>query len=203
MPNKSSTLDRRIRKSQKSLKDALLTLMQTKDFKDISITDIVRLADLNRGTFYKHYQDKEELLAEIIDEVIKDLTISYRAPYENLTEFEMSKLTASAIKIFEHVETHANFYTLLGKSNILTGLQTRVCDELIQLISHDLSNNLINTKINAKLIASYQAYAIWGMITEWVDSEFSYPTSYMAEQLLEILHQRPILDKHSIQNLSD
>lgn len=203
MSNKSSNLDRRIRKSQKSLKDALLTLMQTKDFKNISITDIVRLADLNRGTFYKHYQDKEELLAEIIDEVIKDLTISYRAPYENLTEFEISKLTASAIKIFEHVEAHANFYVLLGKSNILTGLQTQVCDELIQLISHDLSNNLENTQINTKLIASYQAYAIWGMITEWVESEFSYSAHYMAEQLLEILHQRPILDKHSIQNLPD
>ena len=203
MSNQSSNLDRRIRKSQRSLKDALLTLMQTKNFKNISITDIVRLADLNRGTFYKHYVDKEELLAEIIDEVIKDLTISYRAPYENLTEFEVSKLTASAIKIFEHVEAHANFYALLGKSNILSDLQTRVCDELIQLISHDLSNNLENTKLNSKLIASYQAYAIWGMITEWVDSNFTYTADYMAEQLLEILHHRLILDKHLIQHLPE
>ena len=203
MSDKLPIIDRRIRKSQKSLKDALLTLMQTKDFKNISITDLVQLADLNRGTFYKHYQDKEELLEEIIDEVIQDLTASYRAPYENLTVFEMNKLTASAIKIFEHVETYANFYTLLGKSNILTGLQTRVCDELIQLISQDLSNNLSSTKINSKLIASYQAYAIWGMITEWIDSEFSYPADYMAQQLLEILLQRPMLDKHSIQNQPD
>jgi len=164
-------IDRRIQKSKTSLKGALLDLMRTNDFKKISITDIVHHADLNRGTFYKHYQDKEQLLEDIIDEVIKDLTASYRAPYENVTVFEVSKLTASAIKIFEHVAAHANFYTLLGKSNILTGLQTRVCNELIRLISKDLSHNLSHTKINVNIMASYQAYAIWGMITAWIDSE--------------------------------
>ena len=187
---KSSPVDRRIQKSKTALKNALLNLMKTNDFKKISITDIVNLANLNRGTFYKHYPDKEELLEEIIDEVIKDLTASYLAPYESITVFEFSELTASAIKIFDHVATHENFYTLLGKSNILTGLQTQVCNELIRLISQDLSHNLTSTTINVKIIASYQAYAIWGMITEWINSEFSYPADYMAEQLLEILHFR-------------
>lgn len=192
MSDKITNVDRRVRKSKAALQEALLTLMKTKDFKSISITDLVQLADLNRGTFYKHYQDKEELLEEIIDEVMKDLTVSYRAPYESLTVIEISKLSASAIKIFEHVAAHANFYSLLGKANILTGLQTRICDELIELISQDLPNNPLNTKINIRLIASYQAYAIWGMITEWIQSDFIYPADYMAEQLLEILHHRPV-----------
>lgn len=191
------SVDRRIRKSKVALKNALLSLMQSKDFKHISITDIVQLADLNRGTFYKHYPDKEELLEEIIDEVMKDLITSYRAPYESLTVFEVSKLTASAIKIFEHVATNANFYTLLGKSNILAGLQARVCNELSQLVLQDISNRTIHTKINIKMLANYQAYAIWGMITVWIDSEFLYSPDYMAEQLLAILHQNSFNDTES------
>ena len=191
------SMDRRIRKSKVALKNALLTLMQTKDFKHISITDIVQLADLNRGTFYKHYPDKEELLEEIIDEVMKDLITSYRAPYESLTVFEVSKLTASAIKIFEHVATNANFYTLLGKSNILTGLQARVCNELSQLILHDISTKTMHPKTNFKMLANYQAYAIWGMITVWIDSEFLYSPDYMAEQLLAILHKNLFNDMES------
>lgn len=197
MSDPSPSVDRRIRKSKVALKDALLTLMQTKEFKHISITDIVQLADLNRGTFYKHYADKEELLEEIIDEVMKNLITSYRAPYESLTVFEVSKLTASAIKIFEHVATNANFYTLLGKSNILTGLQARVCNELSQLILQDISNRPLHTKTNSKMLANYQAYAIWGMITVWIDSEFLYPSNYMAEQLLAILHQSSFNDTGS------
>lgn len=191
------SVDRRIRKSKVALKNALLSLMQSKDFKHISITDIVQLADLNRGTFYKHYPDKEELLEEIIDEVMKDLIASYRAPYESLTVFEVSKLTASAIKIFEHVATNANFYTLLGKSNILAGLQARVCNELSQLVLQDISNRTIQTNINIKMLANYQAYAIWGMITVWIDSEFLYSPDYMAEQLLAILHQNSFNDTES------
>ncbi|WP_288143318.1 TetR/AcrR family transcriptional regulator, partial [Listeria monocytogenes] len=31
------------------------------------MTDIVTVADVNRGTFYKHYRDKEELLDSIIE----------------------------------------------------------------------------------------------------------------------------------------
>jgi AcrR family transcriptional regulator len=83
--------------------------MQKKDFKEISITDIVKLADLNRGTFYKHYQYKEDVLNEIIDDVITDLIASYREPYRNRDTFEVSNLTSNAIKVFEHVNKHANF----------------------------------------------------------------------------------------------
>ena len=193
MSDQSISVDRRIRKSKAALKEALLTLMQTKDFKKISITDIVRLADLNRGTFYKHFQYKEELLEEIIDDVMKGLTESYRAPYEKLENFDVSQLTVSAIKIFTHVSTYTNFYTLLGKSNSLTGFQTRICDKLTQLLFQDLSQSRapLNPKTNPKMLASYQAYAIWGMIIEWIDSEFLYTSDYMAEQLLLIVQRNP------------
>ncbi len=189
MSDQSINVDRRIRKSKAALKEALLTLMQTKDFKKISITDIVQLADLNRGTFYKHFQYKEDLLEELIDDVMKDLTQSYWAPYGDLDVLDVSQLTASAIKIFKHVATYANFYTLLGKSNIVTGFQNRICETLIQLLSQDLSNSPLNPNINVNLLASYQAHAIWGMIVEWIDSEFLYTSDYMAEQLLAILQR--------------
>lgn len=189
MSDQSTNLDRRVRKSKAALKEALLTLMQTKDFKKVSITDIVQLADLNRGTFYKHFQYKEELLEEIIDDVMKDLTESYRAPYENLENFDVSQLTASAIKIFKHVATYANFYTLLRKSNILTGLQNRICDTLTQLFSQDLSRAPLNPNLNINILSSYQAYAIWGMIVEWIDSGFLFTSDYMAEQLLVIVQR--------------
>lgn len=194
MSDQSMSVDRRIRKSKVALKEALLTLMHSKDFKKISITDIVQLADLNRGTFYKHFQYKEDLLEELIDDVMKDLTQSYWAPYRDLKDtevFDSSQLTASGIKIFKHVATYANFYTLLGRSNILIGLQNRICDTLTQLLSQDLSRAPLNPNINVNIVASYQAYAIWGMIVEWIDSEFLYTSDYMAEQLLAIVQRSP------------
>lgn len=51
MPETSDVMDRRIRKSKAALKEALLQLMQKYTLKEISISDIVQQADLNREPF--------------------------------------------------------------------------------------------------------------------------------------------------------
>jgi len=192
MTDNNTGIDRRIRKSKMALKESLISLMQSKDFREISITDIVELADLNRGTFYKHYQYKEELLEEVMEDVIADLIISYREPYKNAETFTINELTASVIKIFEHVANRANIYTLILKSNAWPTLLERICNELKKLPVEDLEDYRPNPKINKELASSYQAYAILGMIIEWVNTGFKYSADYMAEQLLEILNNKSV-----------
>ncbi|AMM94410.1 TetR family transcriptional regulator [Peribacillus simplex] len=192
MSNNNTGIDRRIRKSKLALRDSLISLMQHKDFREISITDIVERADLNRGTFYKHYQYKEELLEEVMEDVIADLIISYREPYKNVDTFTINELTASVIKIFEHVANYANIYTLILKSNAWPKLLERICNELKKLPLEDLEDYRPNPKINKELASSYQAYAILGMIIEWVNTGFKYSADYMAEQLLEIIGNKPV-----------
>jgi AcrR family transcriptional regulator len=185
---KNDNIDRRIVKSKKALKDAIILLMHQKDFKEIYITDIVQLADVNRGTFYKHYQYKEDLLKEIKEDVITDLIASYRNPYKDIETFEVNKLASSAIKVFDHVSKYANFYSLIIQSNALEGFQFRICTVLKGLALQDLNDYLPNPKINRELHASYQAYALLGLIIEWINEGFKYSSSYMAEQLLEIIN---------------
>lgn len=187
MSIKNDYIDRRIIKSKKAMKDAMLSLMQEKDFKEISISNIVRKADLNRGTFYKHFQYKEDLLNEIIDEVIIDLVESYREPYKDIKLLEVNKLTTSAIKVFDHVSNYSSFYSLIVQTNALAGFQQKFCVVLKELTLTDLEDSLPNPKINRELHASYQAYAILGLIIEWINGGFKYSSIYMAEQLLEIL----------------
>lgn len=191
MPKQPVSTDRRIGKSKKALKESLLGLMQSKDFKEISITDIVHTADLNRGTFYKHYQYKEDLLEEIIDDVITDLITSYREPYQAAEIFDVTKLTSSGIKVFEHVAQYSSFYTLIVQSTASASFQNRISSVIRNLTLQDLSHYQLDPKINRELQASYHAYAILGMIIEWVRGGFEHSAGYMAEQLLEIIRDRP------------
>ena len=191
MSNKQNhPIDRRITKSKQALMDALLSLMQTKEFKKITVTDIVKTANLNRGTFYKHYEYKEDILDEIVDDVIADLISSYREPYKNTETFELKTLTSSAIKIFEHVSHKKEFYSLMVKSNALSGLQSKLCDVLKEVTLKDLKGVQFNPKINRELQASFYVHAMLGMITEWINHGFEYDSNYMSEQLLEILQSR-------------
>jgi AcrR family transcriptional regulator len=187
MVSKNDYIDKRIIRSKKVMKDALLSLMFEKDLREITVTDIVRIADINRGTFYKHYQYIEDILKEITDEVISDLIDSYREPYKNMELFELNKLTTSAIKVFDHVKRFADFYSLTVRGNTLAGFQHRFCSLLKDLALNDFNGALPNSKINMELNAGYQAYAILGLIIEWINGGFKYSSSYMAEQLLEII----------------
>ncbi|WP_050616693.1 TetR/AcrR family transcriptional regulator [Bacillus testis] len=193
-------IDRRITKSKQALKGALLSLMKEKDFKAIAITDIVQVANLNRGTFYKHYQYKDDLLEEIMDDVIADLIESYREPYKGNENFDVKNLTSSAIKIFEHVDHYKEFYTLL-QSSTLSGFQDKICLVLKEIALQDLFDMLPDAVINRELLASYHAFAIFGMIKEWINHQFKYSADYMAEQLLAIVKHSQGMDNQSVKRL--
>lgn len=184
--------DRRIDKSKNALKDALILLMEKKEFKTITITEIVHLADLNRGTFYKHYPTQEELLRELIEDVLSDLVHSYRDPYMTIPDFEVSKISVSSIKIFDHVKRYSRFYTIIIHSNVLPGFQNRICQVLKELIQSDLIQSMPNSEIDRSLLSSYNAYALFGLIIEWVNKGFAFTPIQMADQLISIIsYQNP------------
>ena len=63
--NKSNVTDRRIRRTRALLRQGLIQLMETKDIKDISVKELSDLADINRGTFYLHYNDIYDMLGKM------------------------------------------------------------------------------------------------------------------------------------------
>ena len=69
--------DRRTRYTRSAIRQSLLTLMQQKPFAKITVTEICRLSEINRGTFYMHYYDLEDVLDDVIKEMIRDTTQLY------------------------------------------------------------------------------------------------------------------------------
>ena len=58
--------DPRIRRTRQLLQGALRSLMQTRNFDEISVQEIAEAATVNRATFYDHYNDKFALLDALI-----------------------------------------------------------------------------------------------------------------------------------------
>ena len=65
--------DRRVRRTKKLLTQALTELLQRKQVKDITVTELTELADMNRGTFYLYYRDIFDMLEKIEDEMFLSL----------------------------------------------------------------------------------------------------------------------------------
>lgn len=62
-------LDRRTRRTREALMRSLLTLLQEKPLNSITVTELTQMADVNRATFYTHYQD----IFDMFDHLKQDL----------------------------------------------------------------------------------------------------------------------------------
>lgn len=50
----------------------LIQLMESKNFEDITITELVKKANVSRMTFYKYYKSKKEVLSDYMYEIVND-----------------------------------------------------------------------------------------------------------------------------------
>lgn len=66
-------LDARLRRTRTALRDALLHLLNSKNFDQISVREVTALARISYATFYRHYASREELLQELADWEVKNI----------------------------------------------------------------------------------------------------------------------------------
>jgi AcrR family transcriptional regulator len=182
------TVDRRTRKSKRALRDALLVLMEEKEFKNITITDLVNRADVNRGTFYKYYDYKEDLIKEVQDKIIEDLRNAYKIPYKGLTYYKQEEVTKRKKPfLFNHIYENRKFYHLVLNSTELYEFQRIFCETISEVHINDLLYYMEHPKIEKKFFSIYQCYGIFGLLVEWDKSNYSYSPEYMTEQHNQIL----------------
>ena len=78
-------MDRRIKYTKKIIKETFLDLINEKDIKKITVSELCEIADINRATFYRYYLDIYDLLDRIEDEFVNELkNVSYKME-ENYT----------------------------------------------------------------------------------------------------------------------
>ena len=81
------------------LKEALTRLLREKDFEAISVSDITRVAGVNRGTFYLHYIDKFDMMDKLIDEILQNILIILKEGNPKTKEAAFPAI----VKIFEYL----------------------------------------------------------------------------------------------------
>ena len=84
--------DRRVRYTKAAIRSSFLSLLEEKPLDKISVTDICKRADINRGTFYSHYSDPYDLkdklerqLVEVLEQQIRDLHTERLSTAQTLT----------------------------------------------------------------------------------------------------------------------
>ena len=154
-------------RSKNIIKKTLLELMQEKSFDDITVTDVVERADINRGTFYAHYKNTRDVLKHINEEMLNSVKESiemYSADYIFINPRNLFQSISNAIT------KDLNYYRLAFK---IGGIPDYISENKQQLFEYFLASNtgkLIEGVLGRQYFLCVLDFWISGILNLYYDS---------------------------------
>lgn len=128
-PHLSTASDARAVRSRAQIRTAFLRLLQTTPLNEITIREICAKASLSYVTFFRHYQTKESLLADIAADEVGQL-VSLTLPV-----FNTENTAAAALTLCTYIDTHRKLWTTLFVGGAAESVRRTLMD-LSKKVSH-------------------------------------------------------------------
>ena len=101
-------------RSRRLINQAFLELLREKSFEKITVTDIVKRADINRSTFYAHYPDVRGLVEALMEQAVnQSVSLVANLSFEELFLDPIPFLTGMLEIGLDNME----LYRLIGSSD--------------------------------------------------------------------------------------
>ena len=68
-----NTQDKRVVKTRRAIREALITLLRDREMEDITVVLLAETAQVNRKTFYAHYEKVEDVGWDLINEFVEQI----------------------------------------------------------------------------------------------------------------------------------
>ena len=96
--------NKRRKDSQQRIERAFVQLLQTKEFNEITVTQLCTMASVNRTTFYANYQD----VYDLADKLQRKLEQEVENLYDNPGNHDFT--SANYLTLFRHIKENQLFY---------------------------------------------------------------------------------------------
>ncbi len=183
--------DLRVRRTRKLLQKALLEATTEKGFAHVTVRDLTERVMVNRATFYRHFQDKHDLLRQYLEELSGLI-----GPEEDESAPDGQPGTVAAsphrglVLLLKHMQANADFYRVMLSQKgdpafcaqsfrpfIEQGLRRMVSGEMAQADP---------AQPPMELVLSYVLQAGVGAIVWWLEEGQAYRPEQMADWLYQL-----------------
>ena len=163
--------------SQRVIQEAFLELSKTQLISKITVTDICRVADVNRTTFYSNYDDISDLVESIVSELHQKL-VSIMSQYDRM----------------DNEEFYVALLTIIRDNAALCLIMPQLSEREFKAMKIDFSfpikaRNKKTHPDNPKNFNIAMEYIMWGtglVIVKWLSRGMNPPVEVLAKQLREI-----------------
>lgn len=172
-------------RSRKMIRQAFYEMLKEKNFEKITVTDIVKKADVNRSTFYAHYPDVMGVVEEIQEEIL-DYTqhfmenIDFKDFYENPKPYleYIVKLVAQNNELYRLLMTSA----MAAKQ--LDQLKYIVIDRTIETL--DVQNGF-KDRVELEFATRFYMGGIVDVYTQWMNGVIDCSLEELTDQLANVI----------------
>ena len=128
-------IDPRTVRTYQALSGALVDLMRTREFNEITVQDLLDRAGVGRATFYSHFRNKVDFLLTDLERMLATVEEHFERSASN------SKRVAPIAELFSHFGDAREFAAALGRSgrmeavlDIASGHLARIIERRLQVL---------------------------------------------------------------------
>jgi AcrR family transcriptional regulator len=191
-------MDRRVRKTRRALREAMLNLMEEKGYDQVTIEELTNRADIGRTTFYLHYNAKQDLLieqfGELMDQLVAQLSqipLSAWSQDGDMMAVD-SHPNRPICMIFQHAAENEELYRIVlqgeGVDQAAERLQAIMTNAVNAYLSHKLGDESeqLTLQIPIDVFANYFAGALLGVIKWWLEAGMPYTSQEMEAMFFQM-----------------
>lgn len=143
---------------------ALLLLVKDKKLEDITISDIVAKAGIGRGTFYRHFKDKDDIISTYF---------TYRSESIRSSLTKMSPRTRDEYyELFFTIFTRMKEEKEMLKLVFQAGLEGRYFDLILESIQKQISAWGVRSEdVLTRFYPSFLSGALYGATKQWLTTD--------------------------------
>lgn len=181
--------DRRVRRTRRLLREALLELMQEKGYDHVTVQDVLDRADVGRATFYTHFRDKDDLFLSGSGEIREAFRLQLAAAARGQPD-DAAAAFGQVIGVFQHIAESRPLYRAMVRSRagdlVLGQARETVVALLREHFDQRRTNGGTRPAVPVEVMVQYLASALMGTITWWLEEDREYGADDMERMFLRL-----------------
>lgn len=181
--------DHRKRITKMMLQQALTQLLATKPIQEITVTELCQQSNINRTTFYLHYQDAYDMLEKMQEDFYNEL-MEHMDGIAFASDSSSLEIPQFLVEILKYLRSHADICSIVvgdhGDGSFIMRLMNIARDksvtEYAQLYQSAKAEDI-------EIFYTYVSHGCLGVLKNWFSTNMSQPPEELATVLTRLIMQ--------------